>query len=109
MQLRARLKKAYVPVEDDPSLSVGFDHGSQAGLGDEEDGEAVLVETVDTCTRKPEAGNRTLKAYFGRRRTHNEQLFVRPCGVIVSRATMYGSEAVSGINIISPLTYSYLC
>ena len=44
MQLRARLKKAYVPVEDDPSLSVGFDHGSQAGLGDEEDGEAVQLE-----------------------------------------------------------------
>ncbi len=40
-------------------------------------------------------GNRVLKAQFGRRRTHNEQTLVRPCGIIYARATMFGTEAVS--------------
>lgn len=51
------------------------------------------------CDGKPEVGNRKLKAYFGRRRTHNEQIIMRPCGVILSRATFYGSEAVSSVNV----------
>ncbi|KAJ7498852.1 hypothetical protein FB451DRAFT_1347307 [Mycena latifolia] len=28
--------------------------------------------------------------------THNEQLFVRCCGVLISRATMFGSEGITG-------------
>lgn len=31
-------------------------------------------------------------AVFGRRRTHNEQIIVRPCGMIVARETFFGSE-----------------
>ncbi|KAI0351937.1 hypothetical protein OH77DRAFT_1461005 [Trametes cingulata] len=38
-----------------------------------------------------------IRARFGQRRTHNEQLIQRPCGVILSRATLFGSEAVSGV------------
>ncbi|KZT50698.1 hypothetical protein CALCODRAFT_444209 [Calocera cornea HHB12733] len=37
------------------------------------------------------------KARFGRRRTHNEQLIVRPCGIIVGRATFYGAESLSAV------------
>jgi len=47
------------------------------------------------CPSKPATGNRAIKAQFGRRRTHNEQTLVRPCGIIYARATMYGTEAVS--------------
>lgn len=36
---------------------------------------------------------------MSRRWTHNEQLFVRCCGVILSRATMYASEGVSGVKV----------
>ncbi|KZW02391.1 hypothetical protein EXIGLDRAFT_580701, partial [Exidia glandulosa HHB12029] len=36
------------------------------------------------------------KAVFRRTFTHNEQLIVRPCGIIVARCTMYQAEAVSG-------------
>ncbi|KAG1846163.1 hypothetical protein C8R48DRAFT_543144, partial [Suillus tomentosus] len=36
-----------------------------------------------------------LKAIFFRKRTNNEQLFVRPCGIISGRGTMYHHEAVS--------------
>ncbi|KDR68401.1 hypothetical protein GALMADRAFT_231368 [Galerina marginata CBS 339.88] len=56
-----------------------------------------LVDDADTCDGKPEAGNRTIKARFGRRRTHNEQLCVGSCGVILGRATFFGSEAPNGV------------
>jgi hypothetical protein len=36
---------------------------------------------------KSELGNRKIRAQFGRRRTHNEQTLVRPCGVICAWAT----------------------
>jgi len=51
---------------------------------------------LEECEAKKAAeGNRRLKAQFGRRRTHNEQTLVRPCGIIFARATFYGAEAVS--------------
>ena len=31
--------------------------------------------------------------------THNEQLMVRPCGMIISRITLFGAEAVSAVNV----------
>ncbi|KAF8160312.1 hypothetical protein BJ912DRAFT_1026540 [Pholiota molesta] len=53
------------------------------------------VEVVElTCSQKSASGNRQLRARFGRRQTHSEQLMVRPCGIIVARATFYGSETV---------------
>jgi len=36
-----------------------------------------------------------LKAQFGRKRTHNEQVIVAPCGIILARETFYGAEAIS--------------
>lgn len=67
-------------TETDPGTTAG-------GINDEEPCPAV----------KSELGNRKLKAQFGRRRTHSEQLLVRPCGVIVARATFFGAEAVSNV------------
>ncbi|KAI0669972.1 hypothetical protein C8Q78DRAFT_976510 [Trametes maxima] len=55
--------------------------------------EIITVEV--TCPSKPDVGNRTLKANFGRRRTHNEQLAIRPCGIILYRETFPGSETVT--------------
>ncbi|KAJ7492057.1 hypothetical protein FB451DRAFT_1021989, partial [Mycena latifolia] len=37
--------------------------------------------------------------------TNNEQLFVRCCGVIISRATFFGSEGVSGVNTFLKATF----
>ncbi|KAH9917121.1 uncharacterized protein BXZ73DRAFT_53402 [Epithele typhae] len=48
------------------------------------------------CPSKPDEGNKAPRARFGRRRTHNEQLVVACCGVILGRATFYGSEAPHG-------------
>lgn len=86
-QLRARLKKAGVAVPVD-SVPLEDIHDSDSG-----DDEAL------ECDGKHEGGNRRLRAYFGRRRTHNEQLIMRPCGVILSRATFFGSEAISAVHV----------
>ena len=58
------------------------------------------TEPAEPCPSKSTQGNRTLKAQFGRRRTHNEQTLVRPCGVIFARATMFGAEAVSNFLVM---------
>ena len=51
---------------------------------------------TEPCPSKAPTGNRAIvRAQFGRRRTHNEQTLVRPCGIIFARATMFGAEAVS--------------
>ena len=49
------------------------------------------------CDSKSEGGNRKLKAQFGRHHTHNEQLCVTSCGIILGRATFYGAEGLNGV------------
>ncbi len=66
----------------------GINHPGTVGA----ENDAIIPEP---CPSKPATGNRVLKAQFGRRRTHNEQTLVRPCGIIYARATMFGTEAVS--------------
>ena len=48
---------------------------------------------------KSDAGNKVPKARFARRRTHNEQLIVSCCGVVLARGTMFGAEAISGVKV----------
>ncbi|KAG2012844.1 hypothetical protein CC2G_009809 [Coprinopsis cinerea AmutBmut pab1-1] len=38
-----------------------------------------------------------VRAQFGRRRTHNEQVLVAPCGVIIGRETFYGAEGIGSV------------
>ena len=48
----------------------------------------------------PTAKNKgRIQAQFTRRRTNNEELCVACCGVILGRATFYGSEALNGIRV----------
>ncbi|KAJ7210572.1 hypothetical protein B0H12DRAFT_1278150 [Mycena haematopus] len=80
---------------------------SDAPVNDDEDGvgegpgadadEDIEIDAAGICDGKPEKGNRTVRARFGRKRTHNEQLCVGSCGVILGRATFYGSEAPNGV------------
>ena len=93
----------------DPSVllpeSDDHGHGDNSGdsiaqleqeyLGDEE----VLLDANGICDGKPESGNRSVRARFGRRRSHNEELCVASCGVILGRATFLGSEAPNGVRV----------
>ncbi|KDQ09951.1 hypothetical protein BOTBODRAFT_116421, partial [Botryobasidium botryosum FD-172 SS1] len=42
-------------------------------------------------------GRHQAKGQFTRNRTHNEQIIVRPCGMIVSRETFYHSESLAAV------------
>ena len=58
--------------------------------------ELIEVDDDGECKGKSDTGNLKPRARFGWRRTHNEQLCVATCGVMVARATFYGSEALNG-------------
>ncbi|KAJ3554239.1 hypothetical protein NP233_g12463 [Leucocoprinus birnbaumii] len=47
-----------------------------------------------------------IHAQFGQKRTHNEQVLVRPCGMIYARATMFGAEAVSNFLVMIKKAFS---
>lgn len=64
------------------------------------------AEPVDPCPSKSAHGNQTLKAQFGQCQTHNEQILVWPCGVIFTRATMFGTEAVSNFLVMVKNVFS---
>ena len=84
-QLQERLRRAQLahpkdalPTEntnisdliDDPSMEEEFEVNAQGN-------------PIST-TLSPTIGKKALRAQFGRKRTHNEQLIVAPCGIIVA-------------------------
>jgi hypothetical protein len=81
-QLHGKLKRA----------NVGHPINTDAAELTAEDVEESGMEGDMPCPGKPETGNRKIRALFGRRRTHNEQIMVRPCGIVVARETFFGSE-----------------
>lgn len=92
-QLRRRLEKLKV-MQTNAALPQSSAQHPAEGTGDSSD---VDIEYVDVCEGKPESGNRKLRARFGRSRTHNEELCVTSCGVILGRATFFGSEAPTSV------------
>ncbi|KAF8589403.1 hypothetical protein K439DRAFT_1645149 [Ramaria rubella] len=69
-------------------------------------GSAVAGEGSPSCPSKPPTGNRTDRAWFGRKRTHNEELCMGSCGMILGWVTFYGSE---GPNCVHGDTYFQNC
>lgn len=62
---------------------------------------------IDQASPDTEGVGRSRKkiaGYFSRRWTHNEQLMVRPCGMVIGRSTFYSSESMTAVkasNLIS--------
>lgn len=85
-QLRGKLQRANVanPV-DSEAVTLTAEEVEEMDLTDAEADQS-------SCPNKPDTGIRKIRALFGRRRTHNEQIMVRPCGMIVARQTFFGSE-----------------
>jgi hypothetical protein len=63
---------------------------------DDNPGSVGITDEACEASKSP-TGNRKYKVFFGRRRTHNLQTIVHPCGVIVAQAPFYNAEAVSNI------------
>lgn len=99
-QLKDRLTNLKIsqPVDSIPS-SVNVEEG----ISEFDDVDSSLVDANGICNGKPEQGNQMVKARLGRKRTHNEELCVASCGVILGRATFYGSEAPNGVRVSDSL------
>ncbi|KAF8166839.1 hypothetical protein BJ912DRAFT_1025855 [Pholiota molesta] len=75
----------YDDAVEDQEFEVADPHGLQEGTSDLRGASPGL---------KPEP-KKKIRAQFGRKRTHNEQILVAPCGMILARETFYGAEAIS--------------
>jgi hypothetical protein len=106
-QLSARLRSLGASHSHDALAAATA--GTSTGLEDQDttvEGTAPGDDdelSYEQCEGKPATGNRPTRARFGRRRTHNEELCVGSCGVIIGRATFFGSEAQNGV-IVSVCT-----
>ncbi|KAF8577183.1 hypothetical protein K439DRAFT_1649144 [Ramaria rubella] len=104
---------------------LGQTHTSGAGLDDKEllvsgmgevecvspeapldHAESVIVSTVAgntpiLCPSKPATGSQMVHVWFGWKHTHNKELCVGSCGMILGQATFYGSEGPNGIRTSS--------
>ena len=86
-QLKERLQHALVAHPNDAIAEEGTDVADV-------DGE---VEDFEIGGSEQSAKKERIRAQLGRRRTHNEQIIVAPCGMIIARETFYGAEGVGSV------------
>jgi hypothetical protein len=55
------------------------------------------VEEFEIGSTEQSGKSERIRAQLGRRRTHNEQIIVAPCGIIIARETFYGAEGVGSV------------
>ena len=111
-QLKERLKRAQLahPTDDDsnPTTDEAFDD-SRDELFNVYDNNVVVPNVDDGSSATLPAHGKRVRAQFGRKRTHNEQLIVASCGMILARETFYGAEAVGTVAVSGHLTVVGLC
>ncbi|KAF8234257.1 hypothetical protein L208DRAFT_1550813 [Tricholoma matsutake] len=90
-QLKECLERAWVAHPND---SVAEQQISD-DLEVEEDIEIAVAIQNDACNVDTQW--KKLQAQFGWRRTHNEELIVAPCGIVLAWQTFYGAEGVSSV------------
>jgi len=83
-----------LPIQD---VDEWYEHDTSTGSIHLEQASVTSSTRIipEACPSKAEVPK--LKAIFFRKRTNNEQLFIRPCGIISGRGTMYHHEAVSNV------------
>jgi hypothetical protein len=57
---------------------------------------ATIVGNVPIQAPGPST-KKKIRAQFGRSRTHNEQILVAPCGIIIARETFYHAESITAV------------
>jgi hypothetical protein len=99
-QLKERLKRAQVAHPNDAISN------DTTPSDDEQTFQVDQRGVTFSEANKPATNQRRICAQFRRRRTHNEQVIVAPCGMILARETFYGAEAVSTV-VVSDLSWSF--
>ena len=101
-QLQERLKRARIAHPND-AIAEEVDLAELADVDDTEnefrfdDEGRVQMEGPEDNAHREARSTKKVRAQFGRKRTHNEQIIVAPCGMILARETFYGAEAVSSV------------
>ncbi|KIJ47694.1 hypothetical protein M422DRAFT_163649, partial [Sphaerobolus stellatus SS14] len=103
---RSLEKLKVIQPEDAMSTSVNtvtdLGHAASATLNEDPNTQPMETNPEEIeiqCDKKTNGTTRRLKARFGRRRTHNEELCVASCGMILGRATFYGAEGLNGVRL----------
>ncbi|KAF7364569.1 hypothetical protein MVEN_00325900 [Mycena venus] len=91
-QLHNRLQKSGIP------------HVPKAGSSSASTTKST-VPSPAVAEKSSASASSMVKGKNSRSWTHNEQLFVRCCGVIISRVTFFGSEGVSGVAAFLKATF----
>ncbi|KAF8802114.1 hypothetical protein BYT27DRAFT_7226507 [Phlegmacium glaucopus] len=86
-QLKERLQRALVAHPNNVIAEDGTD------LADVED----EVEDFEISGSERSIREQQIQAQLGRRCTHNEQIIVAPCGMIIAQETFYGAEGVGSV------------
>lgn len=105
-ELRRRLAKAGVRIipQAGGDMCVGDE---QSTLDDTAKMSTPDIDTADPGPspfkgkKKVPNAPSPIKGRTTRKYTHNEQLFVRCCGIIVSRATFYHAEGVAAVKVFA--------
>ncbi|EDR10781.1 uncharacterized protein LACBIDRAFT_324667 [Laccaria bicolor S238N-H82] len=109
-QLQERLKQACVAY---PSDLIGESVNDVSQLADVEsdeefelaNGKVLPSQASHTSSDPTRKRKNRLCAQFGQKRTHNEQVIVAPCGMIITHETFFGAEAVSSVVEMVKRTY----
>ena len=111
-QLKERLRRAHVAHPVDGSMQQEVDLSALAADDSDDIFEVgtnniVLASPGSALDESQPQVTQHLRAQFGRKQTHNEQVLVAPCGVILGRATFFNAEAISTC-VVSSHCYSVL-
>lgn len=111
-QLKERLERAHVAH---PNNSIAFEISNIDDLIDDNDSEDgfqkpspnIPFPSMPNDPKSLHVGKeKKVRAKFGRRRTHNEQIFVAPCGIIIARETFFHAEALYSVVVSHELMYN---
>jgi hypothetical protein len=108
-----RTNDHFCPIHMDLNLEccvIGCTHSREPGhatRGDSqhrsrEEAQSLAIRTPRSLKARivsAHSSSRSVKARLTRSWTHNEQLMVRPCGIIIGRATFYSSESLPACKV----------
>lgn len=95
-QLKERLRRALLAYLHD-ALLVDVSNVSELVEDDNAEEDFVFNGQGQPIPVKEHTTRKKLRAQFGRKRTHNEQLIVAPCGIIIACETFFHAEAIYSV------------
>lgn len=91
----ALLQESFQQAEDISCI----DEDGNAPQSDSSSLKASMNEFEACCESKADGIPQKLKMRFGRWHTHNEELCVMSCGMILGQVTFYGAEGLNGVQV----------